>query len=190
VRVRPWHPLPIVLAAAAVACSAVVVSTSSASTAGVGARVLTPRQAANLALLDRFFRAYNRHDLRDALSAFAAKPGHPRYGGVTDCDYASKTSVHYHGKRGIIEWLRSRVRDRDRLAVRSVQLVGQSGANVAYRWRKSATLARLGYMRGIVPGGATKIVLTPGPVKIIGFANAGNDAACREGGVGGFTASP
>lgn len=188
-RIRPWETLLIVLAAV-VASWAIIVSTGSASAGDVGVRVLTPKQAEILALVDGFFRAYNRHDLRGALSAFAEKPGHPRYGGVTDCDYASEKSVHYQGKRGIIEWLRSRFRDRDQLVVRSARLIGQSGANVDYQWRKSATLARLGYMRGIVPGGATKIVVTPGPVRIIGFGNAGNDAACREGGLGGFTARP
>ena len=168
---------------------------SAGSGTGTGARatvaeqppVLTSRQAHGISIVVQFLDAFNARNFKRALGSFATDPRYERYVAVSDCDYRNHRSVSFRGRRSVAAWLRQRFADRDRLTVRSVRLLTtdppstyDKGAAVEYTRRTSETLRALGFPNGIQPQLATKIPLTwQGPVRIVVFANAGNDSACR-----------
>jgi hypothetical protein len=92
---------------------------------------------------------------------------------VSDCDYIHGTVVFFSGKPSVVQWLRARIADHDRLAVGSIfnenpvftPVVGVEFAN-----RSSDTLAHLGHPGGVVPFEIAKVVLTPDMTRIGGFA--------------------
>jgi hypothetical protein len=134
-----------------------------------------------------FLDAFNAGSFRRALSSFTDEPRIVGEISVSDCDYRRRKSVLYRGRLEVAAWLRHRIADRDRLTMSSIRLLSTAppttyhrGAAVEYSRRTSNTLRALGYPHGIQPRLATKIVFTTkGPVRMVGFANAGNDVGCR-----------
>jgi hypothetical protein len=122
-----------------------------------------------------------------AFGSFTSDARLVRYVAVSDCDYRRGKSLSYRGRRAVAAWLRHGIADRDRLTMSRIRLLTTDppstydrGAAVEYSLRTSNTLRALGFSRGIRPQLASKIGFTThGPVRITGFANAGNDPLCR-----------
>jgi hypothetical protein len=139
------------------------------------------RQAQEVAVTIRFVNAFNAHNLRQALAAFA-----PNARG-SDCDYGRGEAVFFKGKRAIAAWLRKRFADDDHLGI--ARLGNDNTARpegvLATEWaiRKSKTLRRLGFPHGIVPRLSAKVVFTRSfPPRITAFANGpggGDPSICR-----------
>lgn len=150
------------------------------------APTLTARQAHGISVVVRFLDAFNTGNFRLALSSFTNNARFARDIGVSDCDYRHRKSVSYKGRQAVAAWLRQRIADRDRLTMFSIRLLSTDppttydrGAAVEYSGRTNNTLRALGFPHGIRPQLSTKISFTRvGPVRIMGFGNAGNDAAC------------
>jgi hypothetical protein len=140
---------------------------------------LVGRQAQEVAVTIRFVNAFNAHDLRQALATFA-----PEAGG-SDCDYRHVQVVLFKGRREITAWLRKRFADDDRLGIARLSNGEFAQPVLAAEWasRKSTTLRRLGFARGIVPQLSAKVVFTRGfPPRILAFANGpggGDPSICR-----------
>jgi hypothetical protein len=142
---------------------------------------LVDRQAREVAVSIRFVNAFNAHDLRQALATFAVNAG------GSDCDYRHVEVVSFGGRRGIAQWLRRRFADDDHLGIARVfnENPGQAVGGLGIDWavRRSKTLRRLGFSRGIVPQGSAKLVFTTGSSpRIARFANGplgGDPNACR-----------
>ena len=142
---------------------------------------LSNRQAQEVTVTTRFVNAFDAHNLRRALATFA-----PNAAG-SDCDYRRGRVVTFRGRQGIAAWLRSRFADGDYLGIDRVWN-GNTESPVgvlAVDWkiRRSATLRRLGFTRGIVPKLSAKVVLTQGPrprIKAFGNGPVGGDpSSCR-----------
>lgn len=117
---------------------------------------LTRLQAEEVAALVGFLHAYNRADLKAALSYFTTK----RVSGqtaitATDCDYRRQKTQIYVFREGLVRWLKQRFADHDRLTLGRVY--DENSAQpvavvlVEYARRTSGTLKKLGYPKGIVP---------------------------------------
>jgi hypothetical protein len=142
---------------------------------------LVARQAQEVAVTTRFVNAFDTHNLRLALATFA-----PSAAG-SDCDYRRGRVVTFRGTQGVAAWLRSRFADGDYLGIDRVWN-GNTESPVgvlAVDWkiRRSATLRRLGFPRGIVPELSAKVVFTQGPrprIKALGNGPVGGDpSSCR-----------
>lgn len=141
------------------------------------------RQAQEVSLVGEFITAFNMADTSRALALFADNGGSV---GASDCDYRRAKSVGFRGRSEVRRWLEERFADDDRLTVHRFRPV-DGGVVVDYKRRTSNALEALGFKYGIDPKMATKAATTrSGPVRITQFANAGNDAACRPGGLSGF----
>jgi hypothetical protein len=125
---------------------------------------VTRLQAEEVAALVGFLHAYNRADLNAALGYFTAKPAPQNRRTAVDCDYRRQKTVVYFDRRGLVQWLRKRFADHDRLTLaraaddNPAQPVGVLG--VWYARRTSDTLRSLGRPRGIVPQVGQKLVFT------------------------------
>jgi hypothetical protein len=126
---------------------------------------VTRLQALEISTVVGFVRAYNRADLKSALS-YLWKGRSDTYSKTTatDCDYRRQTTKKtYVFRQGFIRWLRGRFRDHDRLTIGRIfdenpaQPVGVVG--VEYSRRTSDTLRKLGYPNGIVPQASQKLPL-------------------------------
>jgi hypothetical protein len=125
---------------------------------------VTRLQAEEIAALVGFLHAYNRADLKAALTYFTLKPAPQNPRTATDCDYRRQKTVVYFDRRGLVQWLRKRFSDHDRLTLaraaddNPAQAVGVLG--ISYARRTSDTLRSLGRPRGIVPQAVQKLVFT------------------------------
>jgi hypothetical protein len=125
---------------------------------------VTRLQAEEVASLVGFLRAYNRADMKAALSYFTPKPAPQNRRTATDCDYRRQKTEVYFDRRGLVQWLRKRFADHDRLTLaraadeNPAQPIGVLG--VWYARRTSDTLRSLGRPRGIVPQVGQKLVFT------------------------------
>jgi hypothetical protein len=168
-------------AAALAATATIAVAHGSSGPARPTTYSLVGRQAQEVGVTIRFVNAFNARNLREALATFAVNAG------GSDCDYRDARVVGLGGKRGIAAWLRRRFADDDHLGIGRVfnenpaQAVG--GLGIDWAIRRSKTLRRLGFPRGIVPQGSAKLVFTTGsPPRIARFANGpfgGDPNACR-----------
>ena len=137
---------------------------------------VTRLQAEEIAALVGFLHAYNRADLRAALSYFTPKPAPQNRRTATDCDSRRQRTEVYFDRSGLVQWLRRRFADHDRLTLaraadeNPAQPVGVLG--VSYARRTSDTLRSLGRPRGIVPQVGQKLVFTfaSGTAKFSTFA--------------------
>ena len=137
---------------------------------------VTRLQAEEIAALVGFLHAYNRADLKAALSYFTPKPAPQNRRTATDCDYRRQRTEVYFDRSGLVHWLRRRFADHDRLTLaraadeNPAQPVGVLG--VSYARRTSDTLRSLGRPRGIVPQVGQKLVFTfaSGTAKFSTFA--------------------
>jgi hypothetical protein len=122
---------------------------------------VTRLQALEISAVVGFVRAYNRADLKSALSYLAKRQPGQTTTTATDCDYRRQTTKVYALRQGFIRWLRGRFADHDRLTIGRIfdenpaQPVGVVG--VEYSRRTSDTLRELGYPNGIVPQGTQKL---------------------------------
>jgi hypothetical protein len=147
---------------------------------------LAGRQAQDVRLVEEFIAAFNAADLAGALGLFAADSALTGEIGVSDCEYRRAKSLRFIGRPEVRRWLEQRFADNDQLTVRNLRPV-DGGVVADYKRRTSNTLKALGFSDGIQPGGASKVATTrSGAVRMTQFANAGNDAACRRGGLAGF----
>jgi hypothetical protein len=147
---------------------------------------LAGRQAQDVRLVEEFIAAFNAADLAGALGSFAGDSASTGEIGVSDCDYRRAKSLRFRGRPEVRRWLEQRFADNDQLTARNLRPV-DGGVVADYKRRTSDTLRALGFSDGIQPGGASKVAITrSGLVRITQFANAGNDAACRRGGLAGF----
>jgi hypothetical protein len=127
---------------------------------------VTADEAAAISTVERFIHSINAGDTTGA-AALVAQDAE-----VSDCDYIQRTVVVFSGKPSVMQWLRARISDHDRLAVGSIfnendvftPVVGVEFAN-----RSSDTLARLGFPAGVVPSLGAKVVLTPDMSQVRGF---------------------
>jgi len=167
--------------AVAVAVTAAVAVARGATGSRPTTYSLVGRQAQEVAVTTEFVNAFDAHNLRRALATFA-----PNAAG-SDCDYRRARATAFKGRRGVAAWLRQRFADDDYLGIARVWN-GNAASPVgvlAVDWkiRKSATLRRLGFSRGIVPQLSAKVVFTRGhPPRIKAFANGpvgGDPSACR-----------
>jgi hypothetical protein len=132
---------------------------------------LTGEQAQEVAVFISFIRAFNNGRLDEALGLLAKD--------VTgsDCDYEKVSLTFFKGKAEAAEWLRQRFADRDQLVVSGIYnenpdpRSGKHVIGVEYSRRKSLTLERLGFLEGITPNLASKVVFRSEPSLIQGFAN-------------------
>jgi hypothetical protein len=141
---------------------------------------LSALQAQEASVTVQFIAAFNGRQLGRALDLLTPRAS------VSDCDYKNVRAVSFGGRQSVARWLRRRFADRDRLTPTRIfnenpsQPVGVVG--VEYGRRTSNTLRALGFAKGIVPEGATKVVFTSKPVRIRVFANGpvgGDPDACR-----------
>lgn len=143
--------------------------------------VLTGRQAEEVSIAVRFIGAYNARQLRQALALLASNAV------SSDCDYRAVRAVEFIGRKDVTKWLHARFADLDRLTVAHIanqnpaQTTGVVG--VQYSRRTSRTLRALGFVNGIKPETATKVVFTErAPIRILKFANGpvgGSPEFCR-----------
>lgn len=142
---------------------------------------LTGRQAEEVSVAVRFIGAFNARQLRQAVALLASNAV------ASDCDYRAVKAVEFRGRRDVTRWLRARFADRDRLTVARIgngnpaQPTGVVG--IEYSRRISRTLRALGFVAGIKPALASKVVFTEqGPIRILKFANGpvgGSPEFCR-----------
>jgi hypothetical protein len=119
-------------------------------------------QAEEVASVVGFLRAYNRRDLKAALSYFTTTR---QYGQTritaTDCDYRRQKTQVYLLRAGLVRWLKQRFADHDQLTLARIydenpdQLTGVVA--VEYARRTSDTLRKLGFPNGIVPQAGQKL---------------------------------
>jgi hypothetical protein len=153
-----------VLTAIGVAAIAALADATRLQTSAPTTFSVTRLQADEIAALVGFLRAYNRADLKAALSYFTAKPSSQNRRTATDCDYRRQKTEVYFDRSGLVQWLRKRFADHDRLTLaraaddNPAQPVGVLG--VWYARRTSGTLRSLGRPRGIVPQVGQKLVFT------------------------------
>ena len=141
-------------------------ATVSPSPSGDAFRV-SADEAAAISTVERFIHSINAGDVNGA-EALVAQDAE-----VSDCDYIHRTVVVLTGRASVMEWLRARIADHDRLAIGSIfnenevftPVVGVDLAN-----RSSDTLARLGSPGGVVPLEVAKVVLDAGHDPDQGFA--------------------
>jgi hypothetical protein len=152
--------------ASAVPNQSAIAATASPSPSSDAFRV-NAGEAAAISTVERFIHSINGGDINGA-EALVAQDAEG-----SDCDYIQRTVVVFSGKPSVMEWLRARIADHDRLTVGSIfnenevftPVVGVEFAN-----RSSDTLAHLGYPGGVVPPEIAKVVLTPDMTQIRGFA--------------------
>ena len=137
---------------------------------------LTRVQAEEVNALVGFLTAYNRRDLRAALSYFTTGPRRSHFPRASDCDYRRRKTVVFLFREGVKRWLRQRFADHDHLTLSRVhddnptEPVGVVA--ISYARRTSDTLRKLGYSRGIVPQAEQKLpfVFVRGKAKFNFFA--------------------
>jgi hypothetical protein len=123
-------------------------------------------EAAAISTVERFIHSLNGGDVNGAEALVAQDAG------VSDCDYIHRTVVVFSGKSSVIEWLRARIADHDRLVVSSIfneNEVFTAVVGVEFANRSSDTLAHLGSRGGVVPPVVAKVVLTPDMSLVRGF---------------------
>jgi len=153
------------LAALGVAAAAGIAGATHVQTPHPTTFTVSRLQAEEIAAVVGFIRAYNRANLKAALTYLEDKRG--AHGqettAATDCDYRRQTEKIYVFRSGFARWLRQRFADHDRLLLSQIldqnpaQLVGVVG--VRFARRKSDTLRKLGFPRGIVPKITMKLPL-------------------------------
>jgi len=124
-------------------------------------------EATAISTVERFIHSINAGDATGVASLVAPDAG------ASDCDYTHRTVVVFNGKPSVMQWLRARIADHDRLAIGSIfsenevftPVVGVEFAN-----RSNDTLAHLGFPGGVVPLEIAKVVLTPDMSQVRGFA--------------------
>ncbi|HZQ09280.1 MAG TPA: hypothetical protein VFD70_22070 [Anaerolineae bacterium] len=127
-------------------------------------------------LILAFIEAYNAGQVEAALALMDDQAQ------ASDCDYEAVRAIWTgYGKDRVAEWLRQRSADHDQLIVRRIE--GSSDVfAVEYSLRTNNTLRRLGFIHGIQPKIATKVILTSSPKRIASFANGpmgGDQSLCR-----------
>jgi hypothetical protein len=142
-----------------------VAATPSPDPSGDAFRV-TADEAAAISTVERFIHSINAGDINgaEALVALDAEG--------SDCDYIHRTVVVFNGKPSVMQWLRARIADHDRLAVGSIfneNDVFTPVVGIEFTNRSSDTLAHLGYPGGVVPSEIAKVVLTPDVSQVGGF---------------------
>jgi hypothetical protein len=123
-------------------------------------------EAAAISTVERFIHSINAGDITGAEALVAQDAG------VSDCDYVHRTVVVFSGKPSVMQWLRARIADHDRLAVGSIfneNDVFTPVVAVGFANRSSDTLAHLGSRGGVVPPVVAKVVLTPDMSQVRGF---------------------
>ncbi len=94
-------------------------------------------------------------------------------------------TISGRGKDETTQWLRHQFADHDQLIIRSIDNenpVGEPVVGVAYTRRTNDTLRSLGFLTGIEPNLATKVIFTPTRDRITAFANGpygGSSDLCR-----------
>lgn len=145
---------------------------------------LTAQQAQEVTAFMEFIRAYNTGQLEEALALL------DEHAGVSDCDYQAVKVILFRGKSQAAEWLRQRIADHDHLEVSGIydenpdRSSGEHVIEVEYARRTSTTLAKLGFVDGITPKLASKVIFAPEPTLIASFANGpygGDPKLCRPG---------
>lgn len=122
---------------------------------------VTRLQAEEVGAVVGFLRAYNRRDLKGALSFFSTRPRDQRNLLVGDCNYRRHKTEVFYFRSGVKHWLKQRFADHDRLTLGRVydanprQPIGV--VLIEYVRRTSDTLRKLGFAHGIVPQSATKL---------------------------------
>jgi hypothetical protein len=116
---------------------------------------VTRLQAAEVATVVGFLRAYNSADLKGALGYFRTKPDPQTTLLAGDCDYRRHKTQVYLFRKGLVRWLKQRFADHDRLTLGSIRdensQVPVGVVVVEYARRTSDTLRKLGFPHGIVP---------------------------------------
>ena len=159
-RTKPFVLLAVIGASA----TGAIAGATRIQTPGATTFSVTRLQAEEVGALVGFLRAYDRADLKAALSYFTPKPAPQNPRTATDCDYRRQKTEVYFDRRGLVQWLRKRFADHDRLTLaraaddNPAQPVGVLG--VWYARRTSDTLRSLGRPRGIVPPVGQKLVFT------------------------------
>jgi hypothetical protein len=119
-------------------------------------------QAEEVASVVGFVRAYNRRDLAAAIGYFTTTRQQGQTSvTATDCNYRRQKTEIYLFRKGLIQWLKRRFADHDRLTIGRIydenpaQLTGVVA--VEYARRTSDTLRKLGFANGIVPQAGQKL---------------------------------
>ncbi len=139
------------------------------------------QQARMVATLVAFLDAYNAGRVEVALALLTSDVS------ISDCDYRAVRVTFANGTEAARQWLRDRAADHDQLVLESVRnenpdpSTGSHVVAVAYTRRTSDTLRSLGFVNGVEPRTATKVVFMSSDDRIRGFANGGTDQLCRPG---------
>jgi hypothetical protein len=127
--------------------------------------------APRVALVERFFAAFNEGDRVGVLALMSDEPG------VSDCDYATASVIDLRGRDQVSAWLEARISEHDRLTVSSISNSNpdpsSAAIGVSFRRRTSDTLRRLGLVDGLTPQAGAKIRFTGSgaELRIEEFAN-------------------
>lgn len=134
---------------------------------------LSSDQAQMVTTLTELIRAYNAGRLEDALALLDDNVG------WSDCDFQNVSVVNFVGKTKVTDWLQRRFADHDFLEVATIQMASienqeptsKNVIGVEYLYRTSDTLKILGFVNGIKPPLASKVVFTKSHDLILRFAN-------------------
>jgi hypothetical protein len=131
-------------------------------------------QARQLATVVGFLSAFNSGNIAQA-EQLVTDDVH-----ISDCDYLQGIPVSFNGRQEFSRWLRERVADGDRIEAERFFNENPDGNAIGLYEvrRRNATLARLGFPRGIEHPGIPKVLFSDDGVHIRTFVF-GSFANCR-----------